>query len=151
MKNVFNLQDSQELKNRVNQLNNQSQPKWGKMDVGQMLAHCNVAYEMAFEPSKFKKAKGLKKWAIKTFLKPIVVGPKPYKRNSPTATDFKIVDAKDFEKEKERINNYIDKTQRAGATYFEGRDSVSMGSLKSTEWNALFYKHLNHHLKQFDV
>jgi len=58
MKNVFNAEDVQELKNRINQLNNQTQPKWGKMDVGQMLSHCNVAYEMTYDSNNFKKPKG---------------------------------------------------------------------------------------------
>ncbi len=151
MKNVFNAEDTQELKSRINNLKNESQPQWGKMNASQMLAHCNVAYEMTYEPTKFKKPKGIKKWVLKTFLKPIIVGSKPFKKNSPTAPDFKIADSKNFEIEKNRMIAYIDKTQQLGKNHFEGLDNLSFGAMSSTEWNNLFYKHLNHHLKQFGV
>jgi len=151
MKDVFNANDCQEIKNRINQLNNQSQPQWGKMDVGQMLAHCNVVYEITYEPKNHKKPTGIKKWLLKTFLKPIVIGPKPYRKNSPTAPGFKIVDQKDFDSEKERLTSFIDKTQELGTSHFEGKENISFGNMKSGEWNKLFYKHLDHHLNQFNV
>lgn len=151
MKNVFNVEDCQEIKNRINQLNHQSQPQWGKMDVGQMLAHCNVAYEMTYNPQNFKKASGVKKWLLKKFLKPFVVNQKPYKKNSPTAPGFKIVDQKDFDNEKQRIIEFVDKTQQLGASHFENKENISFGNMKSNEWNNLFYKHLDHHLNQFNV
>jgi hypothetical protein len=52
----------------------------GKMDVAQMLAHCNVSYEMALEEN-YPKAKGIKKLMLRWFVKPIIVGEKPYKKN----------------------------------------------------------------------
>ncbi len=151
MKNVFSAEDSQELKSRISNLKNESQPQWGKMNVSQMLAHCNVAYEMTYEPTNFKKPKGIKKWVLKTFLKPIIVGSKPFKKNSPTSSDFKIADYKNFEIEKNRMIAYVDKTQQLGKNHFEGLDNLSFGVMNSTEWNNLFYKHLDHHLKQFGV
>jgi len=151
MKNVFNTNDSQELKQRINQLNSKSQAQWGKMNVGQMLAHCNVVYEMTYEPTQFEKPKGIKKLFLKHILKPIVVGNMSYKKNSKTAPGFLIKEEKDFDIEKQRILNFIDKTQELGALHFEGKENLSFGNLNSQQWNNLFYKHLNHHLNQFKV
>ena len=53
-----------------------SQPLWGKMSVSQMLAHCNVAYEMVYT-DHYPKPKGLQKFILKRFAKNRVVGPKP--------------------------------------------------------------------------
>jgi hypothetical protein len=48
MKNIFESSVVEELKERINQLDENSKANWGKMSVDQMLAHCNVTYEMAF-------------------------------------------------------------------------------------------------------
>ncbi len=151
MKSVFNTKDITELKERINKLSSRSQAQWGKMNVAQMLAHCNVAYEMTFEPYQFKKPKGIKKWILKSLIKPYVVGPKSFKKNGQTSKDFKITSTRDLDFEKERIFSFIDKTQQLGASYFEEKENLSFGKMSSNEWNTLFYKHLNHHLEQFGV
>ncbi|MDX1350320.1 MAG: DUF1569 domain-containing protein [Putridiphycobacter sp.] len=150
MKNVFDADDAQSYIARINQLELSHQPKWGKMNVAQMLAHCNVSYEMALS-DQYPQAKGLKKMMMKLFVKPIVVGEKPYKKNSPTAPAFKIANERDFEVEKQRLIDYINQVQSLGANHFEGMSSASFGKLTKTEWNNMFAKHLDHHLDQFGV
>lgn len=150
MKNIFEQSDTIELINRVNKLTRVSKPNWGKMSVAQMLAHCNVTYELVYE-AKHKKPKGLKKWLLKTFVKNIVVSEKPYKKNSRTAPEFLITSDKDFDTEKNRLIAYIRKTQELGDTYFDNKESHSFGKLTKTEWNNMFYKHLDHHLTQFGL
>jgi hypothetical protein len=122
----------------------------GKMSVDQMLAHCNVTYELIYE-NKHSKPNGFKKWMLKAFVKNFVVNEKPYKKNGRTAPEFLITNKKDFKKEKDRLNSYISKTQELGSDYFENKESHSFGYLKKTEWNNMFYKHLDHHLNQFGV
>ncbi len=150
MKNVFDKTVSEEIIGRINLLNPNSEPKWGKMAVDQMLAHCNVSYELVYD-DKHPKPKGFKKWMLKTFVKNIVVSEKPYKRNSRTAPEFIMTSGKDFKKEKDRLNSYIVKTQELGSDYFDNKESNSFGNLTKTEWNNMFYKHLDHHLNQFGV
>ena len=91
------------------------------------------------------------KFILKLVLKPIVVNEKPYKKNSGTGPDFLVKDDKNFAAEKERLIGFVRKTQELGATHFDGKASHSFGSLTSTEYNNMFYKHLNHHLSQFGV
>ena len=150
MKNIFNATDTNELINRINKLTPNSKPNWGKMSVSQMLAHCNVTYELVFE-NKHPKPNALKKFFLKMFVKNLVVNEKPYKKSSMTAPEFLVSDEKDFETEKKRLINYINKTQQLGASHFEGKHSHSFGPLSSPEWNNMFYKHLDHHLTQFGV
>jgi hypothetical protein len=150
MKNIFDPKVSDEFVGRINQLTPQTQPKWGKMNVQQMLAHCNVTYEMAYE-NKHPKAKGFKKFMLKMFVKPIVVTDKPYSHNSRTAPEFLITDERKFEVEKQRLIDYINKTVSLGEKSFEGKESNSFGVLNSKEWNMMFTKHLEHHLSQFGV
>ncbi len=150
MKNIFDFKETKTIIERLNKLDAYAKPQWGKMSVDQMLAHCNVTYEMIYEPKQVKP-NPFKKWMLKAIVKPYVVGEKPYKKNSRTAPEFVISDFKNFEQEKQRLTDYIKKTQSLGSAYFDNKNSHSFGKLTSEEWNNLFYKHLDHHLMQFGV
>jgi hypothetical protein len=145
IKNVF----EQGVVSRINILGPQSQPQWGKMSVAQMLAHCNVTYEMVYEPEKHKKPNAFFKFILKTFVKKLVTNEVAYKPNNRTAPQFIITDSRDFEKEKTRLVEYINRTQQLGESHFHEKESHSFGVLKKNEWNNMFYKHLDHHLRQF--
>lgn len=150
MKNIFDAADTQEMIDRINKLNPSTKGQWGKMSVGQMLAHLNVAYEMAYE-NKHPKPNFFVKFMLKMFVKGPVVNEKPYPKNGRTAPAFIMTGEKEFEKEKQRLIEYLQKTQKFGAAHFDGRESHSFGPLTATEWNNLFSKHLDHHLTQFGV
>lgn len=135
---------------RIESLSASTKPLWGKMTVGQMLAHCCVAYDMV-HTDRYPKATGLKRFMLKLFVKNAVVGPKPYPKNGRTAPEFIVNDERDFETEKVRLIDNIKKNQSLGTTYFDGKESTSFGPLTTQEWDVLFTKHLDHHLKQFGV
>lgn len=150
MKSVFNVNDVNEIIVRINKLTADSKAVWGKMSVDQMLAHCNVTYEMQYD-NIHPKPNFIMKFIVKTFIKNTVVGDKPYKKNSQTAPQFLIKEKKDFVIERNRLMAYINKTLDLGSSYFEGLESHSMGPLSSKEYDTMFYKHLDHHLNQFGV
>lgn len=150
MKNLFDAKDTQETIARIEKLRSTTAPKWGKMNASQMLAHCNVAYDMAYT-DQYPKAGGFKKFMLKLFVKGPVVGPKPYPKNGRTAPEFMITDERDFEAEKAKLVNYLEKTQKLGESHFHNKESNSFGELRSQEWNVMFSKHLDHHLTQFGV
>ncbi len=147
---IFSKKVADEIVQRINNLTPSSQPKWGKMNVSQMLAHCNVTYEMLYE-NKHPAPKGLMKLILKLFIKKAVVSETPYKHNSGTAPAFLITTEKEFATEKARLIAYITRTQQLGGASFNNKESHSFGPLTTTEWNNMFYKHLNHHLSQFGV
>lgn len=45
---VFNAQNVTNYVTRINQLTPHTQPLWGKMNVAQMLAHNNVAFDINY-------------------------------------------------------------------------------------------------------
>jgi hypothetical protein len=149
--NVYNSSDCEAIIARINQLQSDSQPLWGKMSVAQMLAHCNVTYSYTFTPENHEKPNFLVKFLLKTFVKPMVVNDKPYPKSSKTAKDFIIKEDKNFEQEKQKLLEHILNTQSLGEAFFEGKENFSFGTMTAKEWNNLFYKHLDHHLKQFGV
>ena len=150
MKNCFDAQVTAELTARINQLQPTSPALWGKMSVDQMLAHCNVAYEMAFTDTH-PKPNPIMRFLLKTFVKNGVVNEVPYKRNLPTAPAFRIKNGRDFEEEKARLIAFLQQAQTLGSIHFEGKASLSFGPMTATDWNNQFYKHLDHHLVQFGV
>lgn len=151
MQDIFDVKEVQNYIDRIHKLTPFATPNWGKMSVDQMLAHCNVTYEMVYEPQKHKAPGGIAKFILKAFVKPKVVGEKAYPKNSPTAPQFLITKPQDFILEKKRLIGFIQKTQQLGKEAFDGKESFSFGKLKSQEWNNMFAKHLNHHLEQFGV
>jgi len=148
--NVFTKEVLTDIIDRIGHLDSDSQPKWGKMSVAQMLAHCNITYEMTYEDIH-PKPNFLIGFILKTLIKKVVTNEVPYKHNSSTASQFIIKETKNFEVEKKRLTDYITKTQQLGENHFDGKNSHSFGLMNKTEWNNMFYKHLNHHLNQFGV
>lgn len=124
--NIFSKEVADNIIKRINDLSADTMPQWGKMNVSQMLAHCNVSYEMVYE-DKHTKPNGLMKVILKLLVKNKVVNEVPYKKNNPTAPAFII----------------------RGDKEFDGKESHSFGKLSLEEWNNMFYKHLDHHLRQF--
>ncbi|MBI3520784.1 MAG: DUF1569 domain-containing protein [Bacteroidetes bacterium] len=148
--NTFDPKTTEETFKRLEKLTYMSKPQWGKMNAAQMLAHLNVAYDLAYG-RKTSNPNFFTKLMLKLFVKGIVVGEKPYSKNSPTGPDFLISDERDFEKEKAKFIDNVKQTEAHGTTYFEGKESASFGKLTAKQWSIQFYKHLDHHFTQFGV
>lgn len=148
--NIFERETTEQVIRRIQQLTPDSRPGWGKMAVAQMLAHCSVTYELVYE-NKHPEPGAFVKFMLKAFVKKSVVGENPYKPNSRTAPAFLIQGSRKFEAERNRLIDYVDRTQRLGEAAFHNKVSHSFGPLSATEWNNMFYKHLDHHLRQFGV
>lgn len=146
--NIFKPGVTQGIIERINKLSPEITPDWGKMNVAQMLSHCNVTYELTYE-QKHPRPNAFMRFILRNLVKKIVVGEKPYARNSRTAPVFMATGDKDFYQEKERLVNHIKQTQELGESHFEGKENLSFGAMTATEWNNMFYKHLDHHLTQF--
>ena len=147
---IFEASTTEVSLNRLANLTNETKPLWGKMNAAQVLAHLNVSYDAAYGKIDLRPS-FMMKLMMKLFIKKVIVGEKPYKSNSPTAKEFIISDARDFEKEKALLIANITETEKHGKAYFEGKVSSSMGALTSNEWDIMFYKHMDHHFKQFGI
>jgi hypothetical protein len=154
MDNIFDRGVCDAHITRINRLHADAKPLWGKMNAGQMLAHVSKPYEMVCDPDyarTHKRPPAPMRFLLKLFLKPIVVGEKPYAKNTRTAPEFVVDDERDFEAERTRLIAYIYQVQAWGTKHFDGKDNHSFGVMSAGEWNNLFAKHLDHHLQQFGV
>jgi hypothetical protein len=148
--NTFDPKTTETVLSRLEKLNHTTAPQWGKMNSAQMLAHLNVPYDID-NGKKQTKISGFGKLMLKLFVKNIVVGEKPYIKNSRTSPDFIIADERDFEKEKALFIANVKETEAKGASHYEGRESSAFGKLTARQWSIQFYKHLDHHFTQFGV
>lgn len=147
---IFTREVTDNVIQRIHLLTPEKQPQWGKMNASQMLAHCNVAYEMMYD-NKHPRPSFVMRFVLKKFVKKLATSEEPYKQNLKTAPQFMVSNIKDFAKEKMRLIHYLQQTQQLGGEYFHNRESHSFGPLTKSEWNNMLYKHLDHHLRQFGV
>ncbi len=149
MQNLFDSADRDALVRRLSALQPSSPRQWGKMNIGQMLAHCSVALEVACgDRTKTQRLMGR---VLAPFVKSSVLGEKPFMRGAPTDPDYKIADERDFEKEKARLAALVDRFCGRGPARAEGLVHSFFGRLTGDEWGRLMYKHIDHHLRQFSA
>ena len=146
VKNLFDTTGKQEIIDRINKLTPQSQRQWGKMDAGQMLAHCQMPLGVAIGKHKLKRNFFLS--LIGPLFKKQLYNDKPFKRSLPTDKSFIMTDAKDFEKEKEGLLQMIDSFSESTMS---DEPHPFFGKLTKEEWSKGTWKHLDHHLQQFGV
>lgn len=149
MKSLITKESNREIVNRINKLSPDSKPLWGKMNSGQMLAHCTVGLRIA-NGEIIPKSNFLLRILGKMF-KNRLISQDSFKRNSRTAKEFIITDDKDFLEEKEKILNYLKDMEVKGYDFFTKKPHAIFGYLTPEEWDIISFKHFDHHLKQFGV
>lgn len=149
MKSLFDSQTTTEILTRIDQLNEASEGQWGKMEIGQMLYHCQFPLRLALGKYKMKKPNPLMKLLFKSFKKSMY-DDKQWKPNLPTAKGFKVMDKKDFEAEREELIALINE-------FHLKKDKIAwephpaFGTFTHDQWGQMQFKHLDHHLRQFGV
>jgi hypothetical protein len=149
MKTLFEPACVQEVKRRLSASSSDHQRQWGKMNSAHMLAHCSLGLEMA--AGEIRPPRALVGRILGPVIKPMALrDEEPMRRNSPTSKELVVTgDDRDFETERNRLNELIDRFVAAGAAGCTSHPHAFFGSLTPDEWAILMYKHLDHHLRQF--
>jgi hypothetical protein len=144
MKSILDKTTRDEIIARVNSLDENSTPEWGKMNVSQMLRHCTKWDEMALGKAKYKQSfigKLFGKMALKDMMKD-----EPSKKNLPTVPSFKIKENVDVAEEKAKwirlLNEYSHYSDSGFVHPF-------FGAMTAEQTGKMVYKHIDHHLRQF--
>lgn len=149
MKSLFNKADNDAIINRINQINNNSKPLWGKMNAAQMLAHCQVPLKVGFGEVKLKR--NLIGILFGGLAKRTMVNEKPFKKNLPTDRTFVITEHPVLETEKQNLAGLVQRFTTFGPAGLSNEPHPFFGKLTNDEWDILSWKHLDHHLRQFGV
>ena len=147
MKSLFDREVYDEIMQRMGTLTPQSERQWGKMDVAQMMAHCKEAFKVPLSDKKMPRMflGLLVGWMIKSKL----YNDEPWKKNLPTAPNFLIKDQRDFNGERNELNDMIKRFHEAGPDNVGKFPHPFFGTFTKEQWGKSMYKHLDHHLRQF--
>ncbi len=147
MKSIFEKEALEEILIRIGQLQPNAERQWGKMNVEQMLAHCNQAMLVVTDQLITKRR------MIGRILGPIFkkdyLSEAPLRKNSPTNPLFVITDERVFAKEKELLMKLVKQFSEGGEDKCTKQQHSFFGPFTPKEWGTSTYKHLNHHLQQF--
>ena len=150
MKSLFDVVVANEVKQRIDSLRMGREGQWGKMSVAQTVAHCASGLEMAL--GEIKPPRALIGRLIGSIIKPKVVGnDEPLRRNSPTMKELLISGECNLDEERARLHSLIDRFVWGGTTVCTTHPHPFFGPLTPAEWAILTYKHLDHHLRQFEA
>jgi hypothetical protein len=151
LKNLFDATMVSQVKSRLNNLEPQTERRWGKMTAAQMLAHCSVSMQWALGEVVPERGP-LTARLLGRLVKPMVFrNEDPLRKNSPTTKSLIVADVRDLTKERSRLSGLIDRFAAGGAARCTNNPHPFFGTLTPEQWAILMYKHLDHHLRQFGL
>ena len=146
MKSIFNSKVKDELLNRIDQLTENQPRKWGKMDVSQMLWHCQFPLKIGIK----NQNSGSGNIFAKLLVKKTTYNDRPWRKNLPTVKAAKAIEPKEFAMEKRILKQLIEDMHNVKDRTIWNPHPL-FGRFTHEQWGQLEYKHLDHHLTQFGV
>jgi len=148
MKTIFDEVTKTELIHRINSLKENAPAQWGKMNVYQMVKHCRLWEEMMQSKSNLKRA-FIGRLFGRLALKTVLGNANPLRRSTPTIPSLIIEESTgDFEAEKKQWISTIEKYSGFDNNNFQ---HVFFGKLTKEQIGQMVYKHIDHHLRQFNA
>lgn len=147
MKSLFDPTENQNIIKRIQKLSPSSTAQWGKMNVAQMLTHCQQPILVAYGELKLKR--NFMGVLFGSMVKRMLLKEEIYKPGMPTAKQFIVTDQREFEKEKKLLIDLIQRFSKQGSDGIRKDPHPFFGKLTAEEWDLMQWKHLDHHLRQF--
>ncbi len=146
MKTIFDKAVRDEIITRINSLGESCTAQWGKMNLYQMLKHCTLSDDMMQENQNHKRA-FLGRIFGKIALKNVLKDETPLRRNTPTIPELTIPGSGDVSVEKAEWVSRIKKYENFSNPNFM---HPFFGKMTTEQIGYFVYKHIDHHLRQFN-
>jgi hypothetical protein len=147
MKTIFDKATREGLIARINSLNENNTAQWGKMNVYQIIKHNRLWEEMMQSKENHKQVfigRIFGRLALKTVLK----DDKALRRSSPTIPSLVIKESTgDIALEKAA---WIARVEQYASFYNPDFVHVFFGKMTEEQIGQMVYKHIDHHLRQFN-
>jgi len=150
MPTIRNKTERTKLIERLNKLNGNETPLWGKMNIDQMMSHLVQGGELPFEATLSDKST----FSSRTFIKPLILYVLPMPKEVKIAADFdqqangrKPVE---FDADRAKLIELMNKLGDLPVDS-ECKYHPMFGKMTAKEWALIAHKHIDHHLKQFGV
>lgn len=137
-----------EICRRVERLNVDTTPRWGRFNAARMLAHLNDAMRMALgELPVAPKHTPLRRPLIKQ----LVIYVAPWPKSAPTAPELIArCDGAQFGEERAAFIPIVERLA-AKPTTGPWPEHPAFGTMTRRAWGVLLARHIDHHFKQFGV
>ena len=150
MKSIFEKETREELIQRINGLSDSSNSSWGKMNVYQMMVHCIKTEEMYLQLKSYDRLL-IGRIFGQMSLKGLVKDEKYFKQNEPTHPEFKIKDNGYVSTIKEKWIILIRQFEHKTESDYQNFSHPFFGKMTKTQIGQYNYKHIDHHLRQFNL
>ena len=149
MKTIFENTTRQELIKRINSLTEKNKAQWGKMNLYQMTRHCTIwnDWVQGIDKQGYKQ-EFMGKIFGRMALRSLVKNDKPMDKNIP-AGNFAINGIGGNLEQQKKI--WMDQIEAYGN--YSNPDFIHnfFGKMKPEELGIFVYKHMDHHLRQFNA
>lgn len=132
---------------RIDALRADSPRQWGKMEIAQMLRHCQQPLRVALGELPLKRS--LIGVLFGRMAKRQLLADQPWKHGQPTAPEFVVRAPCDFATEKSALRALVERFGSGGPGVLTKLPHPFFGPMTADEWQTLQWKHLDHHLRQF--
>lgn len=150
-KSLHNSNDFNEIVARISLLSENSHRKWGRMNVAQMLTHCELILKVPLKKVHLSKPNFIFRGIGILTKKEIQIFNNGIPHNMPSFQKLIVNFECDFEVAKNNLLNTLNEYVKAYENQDLPNDHALFGTMKEKDWGFMEYKHLNHHLKQFNV
>jgi hypothetical protein len=148
--NIFTTDHYHAIITCINSLNANAHRKWGTMSAPEMIKHCSIQLQMGLNQIPFTGYEGsaLLKTTLGQYIA-LYLAPWRLGVTSPYAMNIKAnnISVHEIEVEKNTLLDLLEQVQQVSIL----EPHPLLGKLNKKNWGRLIWKHLNHHLKQFNV
>lgn len=144
---IATKEGNEALLRRINTLTPVSKAEWGRMNVAQMLTHCQRPLKLSL--AKKMPKRNILSYLVGGFLKRRILGDAGFSRNMPTAPELVVNDDRSFDVEREQLLSLVKRFAEGGLAAFPTDPHPLFGAMTPQEWDLFHAKHLDHHLRQF--
>ncbi len=147
MKPVFEPSVKTVILDRIGRLSPQSRPRFGKMNVNQMVVHCTGGIQMLIGELEIPPVKSPFKFAPLRYL---IIHVLPWPHGAPTASELiPPANPGDFAANVQKLKSALERISAKPDGPFTPHPAF--GALKGNDIGVLVARHLHHHLSQFGV
>jgi len=145
---LLDTESEEQIINRIMKLSPTSQRSWGNMTVNEMLFHCRKVNNEILQAIQQNNTTTVKQKIMKTIGLYLMKGfPKGIKTGSKYLPE--LMDNIDFKKVQSELIDSIREVSNYNHPIY-GKHPF-FGQLNTKEWRRFIWKHMDHHLKQFNV
>ena len=150
-KSLNDPDDVAELKQRLLNITETTERKWGRMNSAQMLCHCDKILQVGIGKIVLPRTNFLIRTigvCAKIEMKIFSNGIPP---NMPTFEVVKLKENCNFEESRDNLFATLDEFVKCLEQDNLLAEHVLFGKMSRHDWGSLQYTHINHHLNQFGV